>query len=918
MGSLDAEPSSSRASGEWLVLVSDTSTEAERLIASLRVRGFKVRDVPLMLLPGRVEAQKPRLVICDGQVPHAAESVIKMRQGQWGKSVELFLLGLEPRTIDALRSVVADVENRVFARPIDVYSVLQRVEEVIGQVDPSVRPGMRSMTSLPRVGSGSPIPSRVPTPPPRRSRTSAPNASRRPDSMLGAGEPAEPSAPRQPSLIPPSEISVSDPAVQSVSVARMSEELEQLLHDADRRLANGTTSLQPIAASATRLSPEQELDAILPPDVLAALDDPVDLDEEDETSHPMARNRERTSARAPDHHTALASNPVFSRPSASTSALDEETPAGRLVGRARAGTSAGSENSSEFYASPVLTPVPPSIKTHHTHHTQTNATAQGASSPQAAPTGDLLDALSDRLPSSSRHDAAWRRRNEADSVAPGTSPELEPASARPNIARADIETGNDETGNLDERHRVRETTSTTPPHAARMSGPEPRQPAESFDDLAAALEREPYQSIEPPPTAAVRGSQQPIGSSSRALPTVSREPVQREHAGGRELPAPAGKSPRETPAAERDTSPPRSAHDATDGQRQGIEIPPALGPGDVVRALSRCVRCRYSGALALEDDSGIRRIVMREGDFVMVASGIEGESLIAFLIQRGDLDADAARLARKLPQFGRHAGAALIAHGYLRQDELWPVLRAHAEWLLGRALLLQQGAAGLETDLPPRLSAEPAVFAGATGAEILIEVVRRVISPEVAIAALGGLRVRITRGGTSRLLSECALPITASQLVERASGLPLEEMLGQVSSPDFASALYALVELGVLETMAPSSTSTHDEQQSLARDGLDDAAVRSRVAIRRSLVDEGDYFAFLGVRREATGYEVRHAYLELRREFDPSRLLTASTADLRDDVDLILEVLDEAYEILRDASRRERYRRALEAPPKVG
>ncbi len=76
-----------------------------------------------------------------------------------------------------------------------------------------------------------------------------------------------------------------------------------------------------------------------------------------------------------------------------------------------------------------------------------------------------------------------------------------------------------------------------------------------------------------------------------------------------------------------------------------------------------------------------------------------------------------------------------------------------------------------------------------------------------------------------------------------------------------------------------------------------------------------DYFALLGLSRGATGYDVRRAYLELRRELEPSRLLTAANADLKDDVDLIVDVSDEAYEILRDNARRERYRRALEATP---
>ena len=71
----------------------------------------------------------------------------------------------------------------------------------------------------------------------------------------------------------------------------------------------------------------------------------------------------------------------------------------------------------------------------------------------------------------------------------------------------------------------------------------------------------------------------------------------------------------------------------------------------------------------------------------------------------------------------------------------------------------------------------------------------------------------------------------------------------------------------------------------------------------------------LGVPRDATGYEVRRAFLELRRAFDPSRLLTPEVSDLVAEVRTIALVLEEAYEILKDAARRERYRRAIEAVP---
>jgi len=83
------------------------------------------------------------------------------------------------------------------------------------------------------------------------------------------------------------------------------------------------------------------------------------------------------------------------------------------------------------------------------------------------------------------------------------------------------------------------------------------------------------------------------------------------------------------------------------------------------------------------------------------------------------------------------------------------------------------------------------------------------------------------------------------------------------------------------------------------------------VRARRELVAEADYFTLLGLSRDATGYDVRRAYLELRRSFEPSHILTPELLDLDADVRTIVLVLDEAYEILRDAARRERYRRAL-------
>ncbi|MCC6215866.1 MAG: hypothetical protein IT376_13460 [Polyangiaceae bacterium] len=398
------------------------------------------------------------------------------------------------------------------------------------------------------------------------------------------------------------------------------------------------------------------------------------------------------------------------------------------------------------------------------------------------------------------------------------------------------------------------------------------------------------------PSLAVAREAPPSGATGRA-PVV--EPGPRFSSGGdAPAPAPAAAAPALAP-------PPPAVGP--------LELPPSLGAGDAVRSLARAVRARFSGALAFEDTLGIRRVVLRDGDFVTCASSVEAESLVSFLTQRGDLTPEAARqLGRKLPPFGRHAGAALVANGHLRQDDLWAVLRAHAEWVLGRAAAIERGAVSVEAAVPARLQSEPAVFGGATGAEILVEIVKRVVSPEAAVARLGGPRARLGEGKGAHLLGECALVEPELGWSARVRGASVQQAL-ELTSPEFAATLLALVDLGVLETLAAPPSDAAAPGPPVA-DPIDDDALRLRIEARHALVEEGDYFALLGVPRAATSYEIRRAYLELRRELDPARL-TARTVDLRDRVDTILEVLDEAYEILHDQLRRDRYRRALEAHP---
>jgi hypothetical protein len=322
------------------------------------------------------------------------------------------------------------------------------------------------------------------------------------------------------------------------------------------------------------------------------------------------------------------------------------------------------------------------------------------------------------------------------------------------------------------------------------------------------------------------------------------------------------------------------------------------------------VRERATGALVIDAAEGVRRILLRDGDVVTAASGLDEESLVGFLGTRGDITPDvASQLLGKIPAYGRHAGAALVANGHISQDQLWPVLRAHAEWILSCAVLAEKGAASFEVNPPGRLRAEPSVFGGATGAEVLIEVVRRSIPAAAALPRLGGGGARLAEGPRWELLSECALSEAEQQWLGRAKGAALDEALATAPGDDLVPVVYALVQIGVLAIEMPGMKAAKKRRATPRErfDPIDAQAMRSQVKARLNLVEEGDYFSLLGV--------PHRAYLELRRGFEPSRVLNAATADLADDLELIIEVLDEAHELLRDQSRRERYRRAIEDKP---
>jgi hypothetical protein len=812
------------------IFVTDPTVEAARIEWDLRARGYDVIDVPLAMLVGRVAVQRPQLILLDIDAAGALDAAARVRQLPDAAGIRMVYAGGTELAADDDRVVAR------FSRPIDVDALIRKIEQLapIGvserlEVDSSQpsssRPPPPSLRAPPSVGSAHTqaaslpmiAPSSRPPPDRRGLRASEPPVSLR-------DEPVASSERRAASVRTPEQ--------------RLSPDLEKLLREAEQRVLGAPISRVPDGGQQVDeeiLSPEDEVEAVLPAEILASLDEPLDLDIDDEeggssetgggTPHTRGTRARHTTGHgregpAAAHDEAPATNPGHARERDRTGARHATTSSGT--------TSSGRELSPAqppAIASPTPTPPP----------------ALGAAQ---APT-----------PPPPRRAAA--------PIEPEEDPSVHSEVFVP-------------------RQAPEPSQDHAPPLAPQTSRPPAPRPAPP-----------PY---EPPPAA--------------------YEPPRRAH----EPPPPAYEPPR---AHEASPAPPPVAPAELPPPRVLTEV------DDALRALASAVAARVTGVLRLDEPAGIRRVVLLDGDVVTAASSVEGETLLAFLAARGDLPADVAtRLAPRVPPWGRLAGAALVAYGHVAQQQLWDVLQAHAAWLLTRAIGVARGQVSFEIQPPARLKGEPPVFGGTPGPALLVEIVRRAVPPSDALARLGGPEVRLARGDRRGLLDECGLDEEDEQIVRRAEGTTVGELL-RARGEDAAPLLHALVVLGVLQRLAaarpapsasPPSGGMEPERIDPVRDAeLDDQAFRERIVARRALVDDADYFAILGVPRTSTGYEIRRAYVELRRALEPARVLRPSLADLADDLKLVLCVLDEAYDILKDPTRRERYRRAItaEAPQRT-
>jgi hypothetical protein len=253
-------------------------------------------------------------------------------------------------------------------------------------------------------------------------------------------------------------------------------------------------------------------------------------------------------------------------------------------------------------------------------------------------------------------------------------------------------------------------------------------------------------------------------------------------------------------------------------------------------------------------------------------------------------------------------GEILVDFGYLKRRELLPAVRRHVEDILYSLFGWDRGQYTITVDPQPsgeriRLSRHPAA--------LVLEGIRRkldrtslerLIGPPSTVIEVGD-RERL--GGIINMGDLAPEERGALAAIDGQADLAQVARVAGVDITDVLPLAWGLCVLG-LATLRRTDTEVPDESTALV--GETDLAIdRERVRARWQLVTESDYFALLGVRRDATAFEIRRAYQSARRDFAADCFPNDLRRELAQELDDIANVLDEAFRVLRDDRLRATY-----------
>lgn len=348
------------------------------------------------------------------------------------------------------------------------------------------------------------------------------------------------------------------------------------------------------------------------------------------------------------------------------------------------------------------------------------------------------------------------------------------------------------------------------------------------------------------------------------------------------------------------------------------------GHSDAAMLFERVYRERFTGRLVFRRRHVEKSIMFHRGRPVFASSNQPEDRLASLLAREGKIsEQQADQSYRRAVDSGKRVGEILVELGFLKRRELLPAVRHHLEELVYTLFAWDQGEYAI---IPGQFAMTERIRLSTHPAAMVLEGVRRKYHGEVLVALVGPPESVVEiHDDTQRktVMSVADLSPAERRILLAFDGqrtlaeVSDETRLGRLTVYQLAYGLVALdaarvrrpgdPPLAEPEAASPEEAGAAPEEEA---EGPDDAELgidRQRILAKHALVDDSDYFMLLGVRRDATGFEILRAYEAARRDYAPDGLAPVLRRELAGELAEIREVLDEAYRVLRDDVLRTAY-----------
>jgi hypothetical protein len=325
------------------------------------------------------------------------------------------------------------------------------------------------------------------------------------------------------------------------------------------------------------------------------------------------------------------------------------------------------------------------------------------------------------------------------------------------------------------------------------------------------------------------------------------------------------------------------------------------GVSDAAIVLARMFQQSFTGRVGFRKDDVEKVVYFDGGRPVFASSNQPGDRMGELLVREGKITASQyERCQVHVAQSGRRMGEILVDFGYLKRRELLPAVRRHVEDIIYSLFGWDRGHYHITPDPTPsaeriRLSRHPA--------SLILEGIRRKLDRTALEKMLGPASTVIEVPDRDRVTTVLNVGDLATEERAALAAFDGQADLAQVASStgvDVADVLPFAWGLVVLN-LAIARRAEADVNEETQLVGETDIAIdRERVHARWQLVTEADYFALLGVRRDATAFEIRRAYQAARRDFAADCFPNDLRRELARELEDIADVLDEAFRVLRD------------------